>query len=71
MKNTFQISLKLIMIFATGMTKEPPKGFDPKPSVIYFTMIYHMPRQTLVATRSALLSSSKIMRILPTMSLMT
>ncbi|XP_065908980.1 G2/M phase-specific E3 ubiquitin-protein ligase-like [Dysidea avara] len=33
MKNTFQVSLKLIMIFATGMAEEPPMGFDPKPSL--------------------------------------
>ena len=34
-KEKFNISLKTIMMFTTGMPEEPPMGFQPKPSLVF------------------------------------
>ena len=34
-KEKFNISLKMIIMLATGMPEEPPIGFQPKPSLVF------------------------------------
>ena len=53
-REKFHISLHSIMIFATGMAKEPPMGLTPN-HPYYFMMIICTPQHILVAVLTTIL----------------